>query len=161
MKTIWFLGDQLSLEHEALKTCGPNESAIFLIEAKARGSRLRYHRLKLVLIYSAMRHFARDLRARGWQVDYQLIDETPSFEAGLQRHVERFAPNELVAAAPNSFAETEALGKAGAKGARAAPVRCAADLFASARNLPRVGARGRDRLLMENHYRSMGMRFGS
>ena len=64
MKTIWFLGDQLSLEHEALKNA-PNESAVFLIEAKARGSRLRYHRLKLVLIYSAMRHFARDLRARG------------------------------------------------------------------------------------------------
>jgi deoxyribodipyrimidine photolyase-related protein len=52
-----------------------------MIESKARGSLLRYHQIKLVLVYSAMRHFAAELRESGWVVDYRLINETPAFEA--------------------------------------------------------------------------------
>ncbi len=62
MKTVWILGDQLSPEHAALGLTNPTESRVLMIESKARGSVLRYHKLKLVLVYSAMRHFARALR---------------------------------------------------------------------------------------------------
>lgn len=69
-QTVRILGDQLSPEHAALAQTNPRESRVLMIESKARGSALRYHQLKLVLIYSAMRHFAADLRAQGWEVDY-------------------------------------------------------------------------------------------
>lgn len=76
MKTVWILGDQLSTEHAALGLTNSRESRVLMVESKARGSALRYHKLKLVLVYSAMRHFARDLRETGWEVDYQLIEGT-------------------------------------------------------------------------------------
>ncbi|MBA3387612.1 MAG: cryptochrome/photolyase family protein, partial [Chthoniobacterales bacterium] len=31
----------------------------------------------------AMRHFARDLRQQGWEVDYHLINDNATFEDGL------------------------------------------------------------------------------
>ncbi|MFN2476460.1 MAG: cryptochrome/photolyase family protein, partial [Chthoniobacterales bacterium] len=111
MQTIWVLGDQVSLESTALAAADPADSVVLMIESKARGGALLYHQLKLVLVYSAMRHFARDLRERGWMVDYHLIDETPAFEEGLSRHVDKFRPNELVIAEPNSFAEVDAVEK--------------------------------------------------
>ncbi len=103
MKSVWILGDQLSPTHAALAGTSPGESRVLMIESKARGSVLRYHQLKLVLVYSAMRHFAAELRERGWEVDYRPIDETASFEAGLQRHLETHPPDALVLAEPNSF----------------------------------------------------------
>ena len=109
MKTVWILGDQLSPTHAALARTRPGQSRVLMIESKARGSVLRYHQLKLTLVYSAMRHFAAELRERGWEVDYRLIDETPSFEAGLQRHLETHRPDALVIAEPNSFPETDAI----------------------------------------------------
>ena len=79
MKTVWILGDQLSPEHAALGKTQPGESRVLMLESKARGSALAYHQRKLV--YSAMRHFAAELRESGWLVDYRLIKETPAFEA--------------------------------------------------------------------------------
>ena len=73
MHTIWILGDQLSLRHPGLAESTPAEAVVLMIESKPRGSLLKYHQQKLVLIYSAMRHFARDLRAQGWTVDYCLL----------------------------------------------------------------------------------------
>ena len=81
MKTVWILGDQLSPEHAALGKTQPGDSRVLMIESKARGSTLPYHQLKLVLVYSAMRHFAAELRESGWLVDYRLINVTPAFEA--------------------------------------------------------------------------------
>ena len=58
MNAVWILGDQLSPEHAALLQTQPGESRVLMIESKVRGSLLRYHQIKLVLVYSAMRHFA-------------------------------------------------------------------------------------------------------
>ena len=111
MRTIWILGDQVSLENTALLAADQSDSVVLMVESKARGGALRYHQLKLVLVYSAMRHFARDLRERGWTVDYHHIEDTSAFEEGLRRHLEKFRPNELTMAEPNSFAEVDAIEK--------------------------------------------------
>ena len=50
------------------------------IEAVEKGAALPWHRQKLVLILSAMRHFADALIAAGYRVDYRRAD---SYEAGL------------------------------------------------------------------------------
>ena len=64
MKTIWILGDQLSHNHPALAP--PDESTkILLIESRARWAKMPYQRKRLVLLISAMRHYANELRERG------------------------------------------------------------------------------------------------
>ena len=60
-------------------TPDPQVIACF-IEAVDKGASLPWHRQKLVLILSAMRHFADSLRDAGYRVDYRKAD---SYEAGI------------------------------------------------------------------------------
>ncbi len=159
METIWILGDQLSPEHAALARARPTDARVLMVESKARGSALRYHKLKLVLVYSAMRHFAAELRAQGWTVDYQPLETNATFADGLQRHLKKFRPTKLVLAEPNSFAETDAVTKLAAKFCIPLELLPTTQFL-----LPRADfldwAGGSKRLLMENHYRRMRKRFG-
>ena len=74
MKTgIWILGDQLYLTQAALQSCNnPSEVEIIFIESYSHIKQLRYHKQKLVLIWSAMRHFAEKLRQQGYSVTYKI-----------------------------------------------------------------------------------------
>jgi deoxyribodipyrimidine photolyase-related protein len=159
MKTVWILGDQLSPEHAELAQFRPGEARVLMIESKARGSVMRYHQLKLVLVYSAMRHFAAELRERGWEVDYRLLNETPSFEAGLRKHLETCRPDALVLAEPNSFPETDAIVKLG-RNLRVPVELLPTRQFLVPREEFRAWADGQKRLLMENHYRRMRKKHG-
>lgn len=73
-----------------------------MVESKARGSVHRYHRIKLVVVYSAMRHFAAELRARP-AVDYYNLDQELTFESAAREHYEKHRPEKFVLAEPNSF----------------------------------------------------------
>ena len=76
MTTVWVLGDQLTLENAALAACDPRDTVVLLVESRSRGSFLRYHQHKLILIYAAMRHFHQALEAAGWKVDYHTPEDT-------------------------------------------------------------------------------------
>ena len=65
---IWVLGDQLNLHQSALAAHSPGRVRVLMVESHAVLQR-RYHRQKLVLVWSAMRHFAVTLRQAGWTVD--------------------------------------------------------------------------------------------
>lgn len=68
-------------------------SIVLLVESIARGQILKYHKKKLVLIYSIMRHFAEELKADGWTVDYHR--ESPDFKAAVNNHIEKFQPEKI------------------------------------------------------------------
>ncbi|OLP18869.1 cryptochrome/photolyase family protein [Leptolyngbya sp. 'hensonii'] len=74
---IWVLGDQLWAGQSALASCqsAQRETPVILIESRDYARQHRYHRQKLVLIWSAMRHFAAALRADGWSVTYTIADD--------------------------------------------------------------------------------------
>ena len=159
MKTIWILGDQLSHEHAALARSSPRNARVLMIESRARGSVLRYHQIKLVLVYSAMRHFAAELRSRGWHVDYYKLEDGLTFESALKRHIGSHHPDALVLAEPNSFMETDAIGRVARKlKLRLETVPTAQ--FLVSREEFQAWAGNSKRLLMENHYRRIRKRFG-
>lgn len=66
---IWVLGDQLDPLQAALAAHTPATTRVLLIESSSVLQQRRYHRQKLVLVWSAMRHFAAELRQQGWKVD--------------------------------------------------------------------------------------------
>jgi deoxyribodipyrimidine photolyase-related protein len=72
--SVWILGDQLVEHHPALAAAeaeaGRDGLRIVLVESRARSARLPYQRKKLVLLFSAMRHYAAELQRRGYEVDY-------------------------------------------------------------------------------------------
>ena len=91
---IWILGDQLSFHHPALQelTIERHQISIILIESMAYAQKRPYHRQKLVLVWSAMRHFARELGQQGWQVTYEIA---PEFSSALTNWQQTHSITEL------------------------------------------------------------------
>ncbi|MCH8498185.1 MAG: cryptochrome/photolyase family protein [Marinobacter sp.] len=71
---ILILGDQLSTTLSALQDGDPCRDRILMAEVGDEARYVRHHKKKIVLLFSAMRHFAEQLRAAGWTVDYHTYD---------------------------------------------------------------------------------------
>jgi deoxyribodipyrimidine photolyase-related protein len=101
--TVWILGDQLLSPHPALQSLEkqfPRQEIILLmIESRAQAKRLPYHAKKLVLLFSAMRHYAEAMRGAGYRVDYRAADT--AFQ-GVQNHLQEDEPDVLVMMAASS-----------------------------------------------------------
>ena len=71
---ILILGDQLSLSLSSLRQGDKSRDVVLMAEVMAEANYVRHHKKKLVLVFSAMRHFAETLRSEGWTVDYVKLD---------------------------------------------------------------------------------------
>ncbi len=95
--SVWILGDQLLRAHPALISAeaavGRGGVRVLLIESAARLHQQPYQRKKLVLLLSAMRHYAATLTAMGYQVDYR---QAPDFLSGLRAHCAAHRPARLL-----------------------------------------------------------------
>jgi deoxyribodipyrimidine photolyase-related protein len=72
---IPILGDQLTHGLASLRGADKARSVVLLMEVADETTYVRHHKIKIVLILSAMRHFADELRAGGWAVDYVTLDD--------------------------------------------------------------------------------------
>jgi deoxyribodipyrimidine photolyase-related protein len=70
----------------------PSEGRVLLVESTSRHAALPYHRWKLVLELSALRHFAAELRAEGFEVDHRVAE---SYRAGIEAHAREFEPERV------------------------------------------------------------------
>ncbi|MEL6351075.1 MAG: cryptochrome/photolyase family protein [Cyanobacteria bacterium J06627_28] len=91
---IWVLGDQLWQGQSAIASCEAEKenTPVILIESLTHVKERRYHKQKLILIWSAMRHFAEALKAEGWQVTYETAD---GFEKPLKQWIKKNNIDEL------------------------------------------------------------------
>jgi deoxyribodipyrimidine photolyase-related protein len=156
------LGDQLSLDLSALDDLDPGRDIILMMEVMEENTHVRHHKQKIVLVLSAMRHFAETLRQRGLTVDYARLDapdNTGSFTTEVQRAVERYRPSRIVVTEPSEW-RVQALVE-GWKSVTGAPVEVRIDhrYFASRARFA-AWARGRRRWRMENFYREMRREHG-
>jgi len=149
--TVWILGDQLASAHPALAGLSRPDTRVLMVESKARGSLERYHQVKLVLVYSAMRHYAQELRAQGWQVDYHGLEEEHSFASALAAHTGQHRPSRLLLSEPNSFAETRAVEQLAARAGVPLSL-LPSPAFLLPREEFREWAAGQPRLLMEPRF---------
>lgn len=95
---IPILGDQLSHELASLRDIDPAAAVVLMMEVADETTYVRHHKRKIALILSAMRHFADELRAAGWTVDYVRLDDagnTGSFTGEVARAVARHRPNAI------------------------------------------------------------------
>ena len=81
---VLVLGDQLTRVVGPLAGADPATTTILLVESEAWARRRPYHRQKLVLVWSAMRHFAADCAAAGFDVAYR---RAAAFEDGLAAYL--------------------------------------------------------------------------
>ncbi len=103
--SIWILGDQLLEKHPALihaqALAAPHAACVILIESESRFARHPYHKKKVVLLKSAMRHYAERLRQQGYVVDYR---HAPTMAEGLRSHVSEYQPDRIVSMEASEYA---------------------------------------------------------
>ncbi|MDX1747335.1 MAG: cryptochrome/photolyase family protein, partial [Halobacteriales archaeon] len=102
--TILVLGDQLTRERGPVAT-HPEED-VLMIEAHGFARRVPYHPHKLILVFSAMRHFRDALAASGRRVRYH-VGET--FAEGFDAHFAEQPGDTVRVIAPSSHGATERL----------------------------------------------------
>jgi len=71
---ILMLGDQLTPSLSSLAACDPAHDRVLMAELHDEAIYVRHHKKKIAFLFSAMRHFADELRALGWTVDYVPLD---------------------------------------------------------------------------------------
>lgn len=81
---VLVLGDQLNRSVEPLASADPEVTRVLMIESAALAEGLPHHKQKLVLVFSAMRHFAQELEADGFDVEYLRCGD---FEEGLAQYL--------------------------------------------------------------------------
>ncbi|CAN5584681.1 cryptochrome/photolyase family protein [soil metagenome] len=82
------LGDQLSDDLSALRDIDPDRDVVLMVESVVEATAWKSHKQKLVLIWSAMRQFAEQLRSRGLRVRYVPLDDpdnTGAIDSELRR----------------------------------------------------------------------------
>lgn len=92
------LGDQLSHDISSLTDLQPGD-VVLMAEVANEAEHVPHHKQKIVLVFSAMRHFAAELRANGVMVDYVRLDDptnTHSFTSELLRAVGRHSATSVV-----------------------------------------------------------------
>lgn len=61
------LGDQLHHQLSTLKFLNRTQDVILMAEVREESTYVSHHPQKIALIFSAMRHFAKELKAQGWR----------------------------------------------------------------------------------------------
>jgi deoxyribodipyrimidine photolyase-related protein len=151
VRTVWVFGDQLNRNGAGLRDARPSDTRVLLVESEALLRSRPWHLQRAHLVLTAMRRFARELAAAGFEVDHR---RAPTLGAGLRAHRERFRPTEVVAMEPTSFDGRRLLHRLGVRAVPNDQFLCSEDEF-------RAWAASRPgRLRMEDFYRWQRVRLG-
>jgi deoxyribodipyrimidine photolyase-related protein len=88
-RLVLVLGDQLAIDSPVFDGFDATSDAVVMIEAAGEAQHVWSHKARIVLFVSAMRHFATELRARGWPVVYVAFDDAEYPEPELAQRLAR------------------------------------------------------------------------
>ncbi len=159
---ILVLGDQLSHNLSSLAAANKNTDTILMCEVADETNYVQHHKKKIAFVFSAMRHFADELRTAGWNVDYikfQDADNSGSFTGEVSRAVQRIMPARLIVTEPGEWRIRQMM--SGWEAVMARPVSILADTrFLCSHAEFAAWAEGRKQYRMEYFYREMRRKTG-
>jgi len=155
------MGDQLSHQISSLEGIQVGTDLIWMCELRSEAIRVKHHKKKIAFIFSAMRHFAAELRGLGHNIHYTRYDDplnSGSFIGELQRALTEHPVEKIVLTEPSEQPVLKEI-MAGAE-QLTVPLEllgdnrflCTADEF-------KQWASGRKQLRMEFFYREMRRRY--
>jgi deoxyribodipyrimidine photolyase-related protein len=159
---ILVLGDQLWSKSPALEFAQTSDDRVVLIEAKEEATYIPQHKIRLVLFFSAMRHFRDLLRERGYTVCYKALDDkdnSGSIAKTLRRLIEQNTPKRLVCLEPGDYRVRAEIEKICSSTGTDFQLVTDTHFFSTVDDF-RSHQEGRGSLLMEFFYREMRRRTG-
>ena len=75
MKLCLILGDQLSPSLSSLADHHPQTDVVLMCEVRSEATYVKHHKKKIAFVFSAMRHFAKELSDDGYNVRYVKYDD--------------------------------------------------------------------------------------
>ena len=89
------LGDQLSHQIASLRDINIDTDIVLMAEVSAEVTYVKHHKRKIAFLFSAMRHFAEELRCAGLTVIYLRLDDQNN-GGGLESELKRVtAPHKI------------------------------------------------------------------
>jgi deoxyribodipyrimidine photolyase-related protein len=108
----FILGDQLSRAIASLRDADAARDVVLMAEVADETVYVPHHPKKIAFLFSAMRHFAAELRAEGFTVDYVTLDDpanTGAFGTELARAVSRHRAASVVVTHPGEWRVLDAM----------------------------------------------------
>jgi deoxyribodipyrimidine photolyase-related protein len=109
---VLVLADQLTPALSSLSLADPRRDLVLMVEVAEETEYVRHHKKKIAFLFSAMRHFAEELRALGWRVEYRRLDAADnrgSFTGEVERAVARFRPERVIVTEPGEYRVLQAM----------------------------------------------------
>lgn len=158
---VVILGDQLNADSQAFDDFDPATDRVWMAERRGESTHVWSTKPRIAIFLAAMRHFASDIEAKGYPLDYTTLDAAGDDDlvAYLGQALERLRPQRLVIVRPGEHRLREGI-KAEARRCGVEYVErpdrhflCAVDDFSR-------WAKGKTQLRMEHFYRWMRKRLG-
>ena len=156
------LGDQLSHTLASLRAVTPAEAVVLMMEVADEATYVPHHPQKIALFFSAMRHFADELREQGWTVDYVRLDDpanTGDFAGEVARAAQHHSATRIVTVAGGEWRVVEGQ-RDWAERTRLPLTVLDDDRFLCTIEQFAGWAKGRKRMIMEDFYRIMRRQTG-
>ncbi|WP_375460788.1 cryptochrome/photolyase family protein [uncultured Enterovirga sp.] len=100
------LGDQLHRRIASLGDIDPERDTVLIAEVMGEATYVRHHQQKIAFLFSAMRHFAEELRGEGIRVGYMRLEDegnTGTLGGEVARAAERLRPDRIVVTEPGEW----------------------------------------------------------
>ena len=100
------LGDQLSHNVSSLKDIDPENDTILMCEVWDEATYVKHHKKKIAFLFSAMRHFAEELKEKGYNVHYTKLDDknnNGSFKGEIERAIKEHDIDEVITTFPGEY----------------------------------------------------------
>ena len=103
---ILILGDQLTESLDMIAEADSEKDCIVMMEVNEEATYVAHHCHKIILIFSAMRHFAKQLTDKGFCVHYIELDDSDnhhSLDGNIQHLVSTYRPESLKLTEPGEY----------------------------------------------------------
>ena len=158
---ILILGDQLDRQSSVWDDFDPAQDSILMAELPAESTRVWSHRARIAMFLAAMRHYAAELRGKGWLLRHYRLGTHPhqDFAALLAAELATLQPQRLRVVEPGEWGVEQAIVTAAQ--AAGVPLDILVDRhFLVSKAAFAQWAEGRRELRMEHFYRHQRRRLG-
>ena len=159
---VLILGDQLDEDASALNGFEPQQDAIWMAEVAEESTHVTSAKQRTTVFLSAMRHFAAQLKARGWTVHYTPLDapdNAGTLAGELRKAIAHTQPRQLMMTAPGEWRVLQSLRSVARAHDLNLEIRDDTHFFSTVRDFAEH-ARGRKQLRLEFFYREMRQKTG-